>query len=214
VAKKNTLLYLDENLVSLAKKYELNMSEVTEAAIRSRLYPILSQGEQALDFPQYLDDLKKQSRCYLVPQTINSVMIENVGPLEKVVLRFAKGLNVVVGSNGSGKTALVKTLAYAFGVTDFEKPQYSLTLEKDTGTTRIRPYPEEIRISFRRDNIGTTISRRNTCVLLDEPVAVLAKEGKQKFLKWVKEEFDQAIIVTHEDLGELCGVKALFLTNH
>jgi hypothetical protein len=39
--------------------------------------------------------------------------------------------------------------------------------------------------------------------VLEEPVAVLAKEDKQ--------EFDQAIIVTHEDPIEFCGVKSLQL---
>jgi hypothetical protein len=209
MGKKNTLLYLDENLVSLAKKHALNMSEVAEAAIRSRLYTTLSLGERALDFPQFLDDLKKQGRCYMIPQTIESVSIENVGPLEKLVLRFAKGLNVVVGPNGSGKTALVETLAYAFGVTNSKEPHYSLAREKDLGGVRIKPHPEEMRISFKRSNIGTTISRENTCILLDEPVGLLTKEGKQKFLKWVKREFEQVIIVTHEDLSELCDVKAL-----
>jgi hypothetical protein len=213
MGKKNTLLYLDENLVSLAKKHDLNMSEVAEAAIRSRLYTTLALGERALDFPQYLDDLKKQGLCYLITQTIESVTIENVGPIEKLVLSFDKGLNVVVGPNGSGKTALVETLAYAFGVTNSREPHYSLTREKDIGTVRVKPYLGEIRISFKRSNIGTTISRENTCILLDEPVTVLAKEGKQKFLKWVKEEFKQAIIVTHEDLGELCGVKTLLLSS-
>lgn len=33
VAKKNTLLYLDEKLVKLAKKLDLNISQITEMAL-------------------------------------------------------------------------------------------------------------------------------------------------------------------------------------
>jgi predicted ATP-dependent endonuclease of OLD family len=189
------------------------MSEVAEAAIRSQLYPTLSQDERALDLPQFLDDLKKQGYCYLVPQTIESVAVENIGPLKSLRLKFARGLNLVVGPNGSGKTALIKTIAHDFGLLGSSRPPYLPTRGKDSGTVKIRPYPEEVELSIKFDSIGPIVSRKETCILLDNPTAVLTKPVKQRFLKHVAREFDQAIITTQEYLSELCDANVLVLLN-
>lgn len=188
------------------------MSEVAEAAIRSQLAPFLSQGELQLDFRQHLDDLKEQGYCYILPQMTKTVKIENIGPIEKLELEFAKGLNVVIGPNASGKTALIKTLAYAFGVLRPLKPYYTLRHEGNIGKLSIEPYAGEIRMIYTRDKREIKILRENACILLDEPVPFVRKEDKHRFLGWVKKEFNQAIIVSiNEEFSKFSGVKTFRL---
>lgn len=212
MTKKNTLLYLDESLVSSAKQHNLNLSEVAEAAIRSQLAPQLSQRELQLDFRQHLDDLKKQGQCYILPQMIKTIKIENIGPIEKLELNFAKGINIVIGRNATGKTALIKTLAYAFGVLSSPKPYYTLRHEAKTAEFSVEPYAEKIRMTCQRGKYETTILRENTCVLLDEPVLLLTKEDKRRFLAWVNKEFNQVIITSiDEEFSKFSNVKTFQL---
>jgi hypothetical protein len=114
--KKNTLLYLDEKLVKLAKKHNLNMSHLAEAAIRSQLLPILSVRERQLDFHQHLKDLKEEGYCYELPQTIRAIKLKNMGPIEKLELNLVKGVNVILGPNASGKSIIIRAIANAFGL--------------------------------------------------------------------------------------------------
>lgn len=101
MAKKNTLLYLDENLVQQAKAQGLNLSEVAENAIRYEL--ILERVRFKPD--KALEEAKK----LYIPIRIKSFSVKKLGPIEEFSSRVDKTA-ILVGPNGSGKTLLLKKL--------------------------------------------------------------------------------------------------------
>ena len=113
--KKNTLLYLDARLVAKAKQYNLNLSKITEYAVKSHLFPMLSIGEKAeADFWEYLKDLEKEKCAFFLPVRIKKIKLANIGPINDLTIGFKK-FNIVTGKNASGKTTLIRSIAYIFG---------------------------------------------------------------------------------------------------
>jgi len=190
VQKKNTVLYIDENLVSLAKKFKLNLSQITESAIKSHLYPFLPAGERQLFFLSHIEELKRDGMCFFLSAAIKSIQIKNVRLFKDLKLTFKEGINIIYGPNSSGKTTLIRIIA-----------EMNELLEKTSNgkekTIRIEFSPES-KISIEYYNKKTD---KHECVLLDEPVERLVEENKKQFLSWLKKEYagSQIILTTIDE---------------
>jgi len=185
MGKKNTLLYLDEELVQLAKGFEINMSEVAEVAIREKVFPLMSAGGRALLFDLLLEDLKKNGECFTLPCAVKGVRLKNVGPLEELDAKFVRGVNLVLGGNASGKSSLICAIACAMGQSVWRPP--SVTLDKKQMAVEIELF---------EPMAGAEPDR---CILLDEPLARVAdpdEKHKAKFVQWLSKKYQQAIIAS------------------
>jgi len=197
MGKKNTLLYLDENLVRRAKKFGLNLSEVAEAALRERLLPLLSTGELQLDFDQHLKDLKEEGDCYELPIELEGIGLKNVGPLNKLEVKFKRDINVILGPAGSGKSIMIRAIARAFG------QRHPLVDEKSL--LKHGKWGGEIKIYLRESpaielGLGKERAKRPiACMLLDEPLVQVLAKDKKKFLAWLKRKGNQVILASRDE---------------
>ena len=197
--KKNTLVYLDENLVKSAKSHDLNISRITEDALRSRLFPILSSGERQLDFEGHMDKLKKDERCYFLPFMIDNLRLKNIGPFEEIELSFDGGINTILGPNESGKTMIIKSLARGFGL--FE-PTFGSFLKsgEEKGCVKIGISGENcIKADYGISEGKVEVNGHIKSILLDEPVNFLNQENKEEFIGWIRKRFDCQVILATID---------------
>jgi len=105
--KKNTLLYLDENMVQQAKDLGLNLSKICQNAINSEL-SFLGSGQ--FNPEDFLNELYLSGSAIFLPIKINSVKIENMGIIKNAEIEF-KEKNIIVGSNATGKTTILKSIS-------------------------------------------------------------------------------------------------------
>ena len=91
--KKNTMLTLDNDLVEKARDLGLNLSAISAEAIKM--------------------EVASKSIKNLIP-AVKSLKLHNVGPFKDVSLSFTDGLNIICGTNGSGKSTILRSLIYAF----------------------------------------------------------------------------------------------------
>jgi ABC-type lipoprotein export system ATPase subunit len=188
MVKKNTLLYLDVNLVKNAKKRNLNISKITESGIKYHLFPYLSYGEKAaLNFRNYLDILIEEKRCFPLPFCLKKVDINNLGNIEDLSINFEK-INILLGNYGSGKTTIIRCIAHLFGLTKLE---YEHLLRSDSLNGKINveiTSNNKLVMKLKRDNYGT-VNRDNItkCYLLDDPGERLDDENFNKFLSYLRQ---------------------------
>jgi hypothetical protein len=200
--KKNTLLYLDENLVRTAKQAGFNLSEITEAALRKRLLPLLSSGDrlgmELMDPDKFFTDLKEAGQCWELPFELGGIELKNVGPIGELDAEFKRGINVIVGPNASGKSIMVRVMALVFG----QRPKYvdeKMLLKHGEREGKIK-----IRLMKRASVelvLKKTANGPKACLLLDDPysVAVAHAEYKRKFLTWLKGKANQVILTSRDE---------------
>ncbi len=183
--KKNTLLYLDEDLVRSAKKNGMNISKVTETTIRSLLYPYLSMGElAALNFDKYLEHLEEEGKVHYLPFKIKCLSAKNIGPIKEVDFMF-KNKNILVGANASGKTILLNAIAHSFGKKD--KNLIHASSDKKS----------KLKLEFEGKDmsIETNFQKDYKCMLIDDGIGMLSEEPLNKFLKYLL-KLDYQVILT------------------
>ncbi|MCM8764615.1 MAG: AAA family ATPase [Candidatus Omnitrophica bacterium] len=194
MSKKNTLIYLDEDLVRMAKQKKINISELTEKTLRQQLLPILSSGEKMLfDMDSYLEELKSMNRCFFLPFSVKRLELENIGPIESISIDFSPGINIIRGSNGSGKTTILKSIAMAFGLFIPER-ETMLKMMKKEGFIKISTSEHENLIRLDKDNIN---GRKDAgCLLLDDAIAMLPPDKAKIFIRKLKKKYHKQLIMT------------------
>jgi hypothetical protein len=197
--KKNTLLYLDAELVEMAKRVGMNISELAEAGLRDRLLPHLSGGQRALIFGQHLEDLKTGglwAQCYELPFTVKSLRLKNVKVLGEFRAKFTQGVNLIIGGNDSGKTTAIRAIACMFYPDHpFRHVLKTVAAGEKGGTIELEILEPTIKY-----NVMAGESENARCVLLDEPLphvdgATFSKH-RDRFLHWLKERYAQVIIAS------------------
>ena len=103
--KKNTLLYLDQTLVKAAKKANLNISQITEKAIRRTLRQEPKNQEEK--FKQFLEDEDYTNYAHY---KMDALRMDFSGKQKYKKMTFAKGINLIIGPNASGKTTICQTI--------------------------------------------------------------------------------------------------------
>lgn len=189
MGKRNTLLYLDSDIVQLAKKFDLNMSEIAENAIKTRVVTHLSSGERALVFDAYLEDLERRHECYVLPFAVKSIRLKNVRAVEELSARFELGANLVHGKIATGKTTVISLIAGAAGEPAWPIP--TLSRGKTQMELEIEFFPQAPRGRGRGE-----------CILLDEPLGYVSDPDgrhKERFVKWLGKKYGQVIIASHDE---------------
>ena len=100
--KKNTLLYLEKNLVKKAKKNHLNISNIAENALKDALEEYRDKND-----PSYIFE---NASTRFLPYRINKITFKD-DPFFKDNSYIFKQTNLIVGNNASGKTELFHILS-------------------------------------------------------------------------------------------------------
>ncbi|MGB9684362.1 MAG: AAA family ATPase [Candidatus Bathyarchaeales archaeon] len=147
------MLYLDSNLVEKAKKENLDISKLTEEAIKEALKVTIPKT--ARDYLQViLTEAGRQDARYcevhLLPFQIESLKLENVGSFKEFEAKFQKdAINVIHGPCGSGKSTIVKAILLAFGIR--HKYSFSKTVNGKI-TLRLFPDQHSIQVMVNKEN--------------------------------------------------------------
>ncbi|MCC7572472.1 MAG: ATP-binding protein [Candidatus Methanofastidiosum sp.] len=188
--KKNTLLYLDENLVELAKEMNFNISELAEEAIKTKLN--INGYNKRFDPSKYLENLRKKGLAYRIPFKISKIKIDNHRFLKKIDIDFEQN-NMMVGGTASGKTTIVRSILLFFD------NSHSL---KDFSYEDYLGGPEEIKITFNQidkltcEVYGERINLNGGCILIDEGLERLDHDASVVFLKYLLDRKEQIIITS------------------
>ena len=190
--KKNTLLYLDARLVAKAKQCHLNLSKITEDAVKSHLFPMLSIGEKAeTDFWNYLKELEKDKCAFFLPVRIERIKLANIGPIKNITINFNK-FNLIIGNNASGKTTLIRSIAYVFGH-EMLKEYFS-----EKATIELDVHPEN---KYKLGSLSTNSKENIKCVLIDSGGSRFDKQHFKKFFDYLK-KLKMQVIMTEAILEE------------
>jgi hypothetical protein len=165
--KKNTLLYLDGDLVEKAKRENINISRLAEDALKQALN--ISPPRTARDYLQrVLEDAGREStlygEAYLLPFQIESLRLENVGPFQRFEAEFSRDLvNVIFGLGESGKSIIIRSILLAFG----RRHKYFQT--SDGGKVTLKLFPDQglVSVTTSVEN-QSDIARGYRCLLADD----------------------------------------------
>lgn len=120
--KKNTLLYLDEDLVRLAKKLNINISRLAEEALKEKLLSLLPKSEKKLleksimtHFFDHLHHLREEGYCYFLRIPIKEVKIKNIWKIDSLILSFTKGLNIIYDPEEKAKNIVINGILETLG---------------------------------------------------------------------------------------------------
>jgi len=192
--KKNTLVYLDSDLVEKAKRENINISRLTEEALKQVL-----ETETPRTAKEHLRKLlagvgsesSLYGETYLLPFQIQSLRLTKVGLFDNFEASFSRNsINVIHGSCGSGKSTIVRSILHAFGI----KHRYFDDRVFREGTISLKLFPKHNSI-----NITGTEGSRNTvrgyqCLIADDPLERLPKDIIAPFLVELKKLETQVAI--------------------
>lgn len=184
--KRNTLLYLDRDLVNTAKKAGLNLSLIAEEALRSRL-PYNSEFRPKT----YLMEALQEGTAVILPFHIEELSIVYEKEANKRTLSL-KPLNVIVGGNGTGKSSIFRLLCRAFRINQLNKLTYPTHMKI---TVTIAP-TRRIEYSEGTDEFGTGLNKQ--CIVTDTLFTRLDNEARQKMLKYLIKTGAQLILLELE----------------
>lgn len=147
------MLHLDADLVEKVKKQNIDISIVTEKALKEALKTTIPKT--ARDYLQIiLAEAEREEAHYcevhLLPFQIESIKLENVGPFKEFEARFKKdGINVIYGLCGSGKSTIARAILLAFGIR--HKYFFSKTVNGKI-TLKLIPDQRSINIMVNKEN--------------------------------------------------------------
>jgi hypothetical protein len=202
MGKKNTLLYMEENLVKAAKVNKLNISKIAEEAIKKNLFNKMSMGERvSFDIGLYLDTLRAEGRCYSIPVNIRSLKTKYIGFIKELDVSFSN-FNIIKGRYGSGKTFLIKLITHVFGFNDFDFNSI-LNFNQDYGEIKINA-DTNLFVSYKRNKSGDVVEdKHDRCILLDGAGEYLDDDHYKRFLSNLNGIYSQVIITTNRDIDHI-----------
>jgi len=164
--KKNTLLYLDSFLVERAKQEQINISELTEEALKHALEkttPKTAAEYLRRAITNTNKNLSPYGEAHLLPLQIQSVTLKNIGKFQNHTVNFKKDtINAVCGPNGSGKSTILRAIHQVFCspknyFSDSENAEIQVRLFPDQQTATINPNEYDLQ----------DLTRGYKCLLLD-----------------------------------------------
>ncbi len=194
ITKKNTLLYLDENLVELAKEMNFNISELAEEAIRTKIN--INSHNKRFDPEEHLEHLRKKGLAYRIPFKVEKIRVKDRSNFKKIEIEFNKK-NLLIGKNTLRKTSILRSILLFFD------NNYSM---KDLSTIDLIEKPLEIKVSFeeaekiRCEVYGERIDFGKSSILIDRGLETLDLNSRATFLKYLLNRGEQ-IIMTSPSIG-------------
>ena len=192
--RKNTLLYLDRDLVEKAKKMNINISKLVEATLRQTL-DISSPRTASKYLQRMLSEAGGENaslETYLLPFQIESLELNNVGPFKEFEAHFNKNaLNVIVGLGGSGKSCIIRSILFAFG------RQHKFFDPGKNGRITIGLYPDQHSVSVTTNIEGQSGETRGyRCLIMDDILCKVPNDMKAAFLEELEKLGVQTILST------------------
>jgi hypothetical protein len=178
--RKNTLLYLDSELVKRAKSKGVNISEIAEKAIWSSLH----EGNMGFNPREYLEKLFNEELAFLIPFRLESIKLNNIGPVKALDAKF-DDFTMFMGENGTGKTAIINAIYSA--TTNTGEVEESGNIKIKTSQT------DTVDIAFKRDRLLSGYK----CLLIDDAFERLDTESAVKFLFYLERLKLQVITTVH-----------------
>jgi hypothetical protein len=203
MTKKNTLLYLDRELVRLAKKENINISRVTEKALRRELRVKQPKSPEVL-LQQLLSEAENVQESWfyaktcVLPFQVKSLCLNEVGPFRNLELSFQKNaINLLCGPRESGKSLVLHMIILAFG-----RKHSQLQVPLNKGTISVKVFEDQNSITITPST--HTYSQRGAfakeyrCLLSDDPFNEYDFPGDQiaVFLNSLKKLPMQAIVTS------------------
>jgi hypothetical protein len=186
--KIKVTLTLDREIVKLAKEFDLNISQISNEALKSRLLPIISGGERLLI---NFEGVLKQIGYYSLPFPIRKVKLRNIAKLKKVELEFTYGINMLYGPWGSGKRSIIKAIIDAFSFVE----EVPVRMGTNSAEVEVEVIPSKtIKVKYKKIGNFVKKSGKVRCVLLRNPVDQTAEYFKI-FIKNLRRTFSECQII-------------------
>ena len=173
--KRKTLLYLDSELIEKAKEENINVSKLTEGALKQALeVKVLRTAKDHLQ--KLLAEVGNENSIYgetcFLPFQIKSLKLVKVGPFTNFEAHFERNtVHLIHGFCGSGKSTIIRSILYAFGI----RHKYFTERVFGEGEITVKLYP-------RQDSINITSTKRQKslkgyqCLLADDPLERIPKD--------------------------------------
>ncbi|MGB9756176.1 MAG: AAA family ATPase [Candidatus Bathyarchaeales archaeon] len=166
--KKDVILQLDTDLVEKAEKEHINISRLTEEALRQALeirIPRTAQEHLQKMLAEIGREDSSYGETYFLPFQIERLKLTNVGPFENFEATFkANSINVIHGLCGSGKSTIIRSILYAFGI----KHKYFTKRVLGEGTIEVKLFPRQDSIKIRGVSSEHDPLRGYQCLLADD----------------------------------------------
>lgn len=174
--KKNTLLYLDSDLVERAKREKLNISRLTEEALKQALEittPKTSKEHLRRLLAEVGNESSLYGETYLLPFQIQSLRLIKVGLFDNFETSFSRNsINLIHGLCGSGKSTIIRSILFAFGI----RHRYFTEKAYDTGTISVKVFPGQDSINITGMNSSQNTLRGYKCLIADDPLERIPKD--------------------------------------
>ncbi|MEM3697472.1 MAG: AAA family ATPase [Candidatus Bathyarchaeia archaeon] len=130
---------------------------------------------------------------YLLPFQIEKLKLTKVGPFENFEATFnANSINVIHGLCGSGKSTIIRSILYAFGI----KHKYFTKRVLGEGTIEVKLFPGQDSIKIRGFSSEQDPLRGYQCLLADDSFDRIPKDMITSLFEELKRLGIQIIITT------------------
>jgi post-segregation antitoxin (ccd killing protein) len=174
--KKNTLLYLDSDLVERAKRENINILRLTEEALKQALQikvPRTAKEHLRKLLAEVGSESSFYGEAYLLPFQVQSLKLTNVGPFDNFEAHFSRNsINLIQGLCGSGKSTIIRSILYAFGI----KHKYFTERVIGEGTITMKLFPEQDFINVTGMKSSQNALRGYQCLVADDSLERIRKD--------------------------------------
>ena len=127
------------------------------------------------EYRPFRDTISLPTRLVKGDTVLRSLTVRNFTVFEEADLRFVRGLNVILGENGTGKTHLLK-LPYAVMATSADEGRKGA--ERPTKAVLQTRVAEKVVNIFRsEERLGRLARRRTVCGRCQVPVALTERDA-------------------------------------
>jgi len=168
-------LYLDSDLVGRAKRENINISRLTEEALKQALQigrPRTAQEHLRKLLAEVGNESSYYGETYLLPFQIQSLKLTMVGPFDNFEAHFSRNsINLVHGLCGSGKSTIIRSILYAFGI----KHRYFTERVFGEGEIMLSLFPNQNSIGITGMGSLQSSTRDYQCLVADDPFERIPK---------------------------------------
>jgi len=138
-----------------------------------------------MDFGQYLTTLTEEKRCFFLPSEIEQITLKNIGRFDEFNVE-PKRFNLVSGIAGTGKTTLIRSIAYTFGIDEFNGDILIKEKKKEGEINLILKDQKTMSVKIPGSSKGHRNQSGNTCCILLDDCTDLNNNILQDFLQYLQ----------------------------
>jgi len=179
-----------------AKGENINISKLTEKALKHAL-ETRSPRTAHEHLQKMLAEIGREGsyygETYLLPFQIETIKLTKVGPFESFEASFkANALNMIHGLCGSGKSTIIRSILYAFGI----KHKHFTERALDGGAIEVKLFPGQNFINIKGISSEQDPLRGYQCLLADDSFDRIPKEMIAPLFTELKHLEIQVILTT------------------